>query len=318
MRISACVLVSLLGGGISDDADIIVAPEESDFIQQAEEEEKKSEEAESNDGSGTTGVIDDSNASFTSPKTLIYVCEGTARPISFCQFPFTTLAGNEYTSSCADKVEDNPDYSVDRPWCFTSATEWGFCDCQAFFDYTYVVSHNPTNNSLRDLTAQIKISYPGTVWCALWTNSSFSPPLSDVTSGAIVGGSIEITRDMLLQDIDGQVDFSASLDQMKSPLYLSCQANIPGLPSNPNPVVTLLGTKKDMLDDPSDAADPGPIKPRLVTRTSGALMYSTLICLTLAGFFFYRYAMDRRDHLLKFTRISQEETIRKPFTKTSP
>ena len=313
--LAICSTAFLLHASASDnsgDADIIAAPEESDFSAQAEEREK-----EENIQSDPPNVISDDTSNVQPPTTLIFVCEGTAQTLSFCQFPFTTLAGNEYTRSCADKVEDNPDYSVDRPWCFTSATEWGFCDCNAFFDFTYVISHNAQLSSKRDITVQIKMTYPGTAWCSLWSDDTYLPPMSAIEQGQVSGAVVNITRDMIVQDINGQVDFSVPLEQVKTHPHLTCQASIPGLPTNPNPVSTTLGTKKDMLEDPSDSSDTSQDKPRLVTRTSGALMYSTLILMTLAGFFFYRYAMDRRIHILKFIQVSQDDTVNKPLSQAA-
>ena len=241
------------------------------------------------------------------PKTLIYVCGGTAKDLAYCQFPFSTLAGNYYTSTCADKVEDNPDYSVDRPWCFTSATEWGFCDCEAFFDFSYFTEHNAENKALRDVKIQVKLDYPGTVWCSLWNTQDHFPPLVDIQSNQVTGASTNVSEDMITRKIDGQLVFSATPEFMKSHLYLSCQAHVPGLLNQPKPVVTQLGTKKDMLDDPDEDAAVAPPKARLVTETSGALMYSTLIIMVLASFLFYQYAMDRRAKVMTFTRISQDD-----------
>jgi hypothetical protein len=242
------------------------------------------------------------------PKTLIYVCGGTAKNLAYCQFPFSTLAGNYYTSTCADKVEDNPDYSVDRPWCFTSSNEWGFCDCDAFFDFTYFTEHNAENKTLRDIKIQVKLDYPGTVWCSLWKTPDSLPSLEDIEASRATGGSTSVSEDMIARKIDGQVGFSATPEFMKSHLYLSCQAHVPGLLNQPKPVVTQLGTKKDLVDDPDDDAAAAPPKARLVTQTSGALMYSTLIIMVLASFFFYQYAMDRRAKVMSFMRISQEDS----------
>jgi hypothetical protein len=249
------------------------------------------------------------------PSTLIYVCSGTAKPMAYCQFPFSTLAGNHYTSTCADKVEDNPDYSVDRPWCFTSASEWGFCDCDAFFDFSYVTDHNFSDKTLRDIKVQIKLDYPGSVWCALSPDSKSLPSLSGVTSGAVTGAATSVTHDMIARDISGQLQFSATPDFMKAHVFLSCQADVPGLINKPQPVVTQLGTEKDMLDEPDDDEDTAPPKPRLVTKTSGALMYSTLIFMILTAILFYRYAMDRRMQMLSFIRLDQDESVVHPLTQ---
>jgi hypothetical protein len=299
------LILTLVRTETKEDSDLMSAPEEAEFLEQAERERK--EELNLAEGLNPqpdhSGNLDDQSSN--PPTTLIYVCEGSSKPLAYCQFPFTTLAGNEYTSSCADKVEDNPDYSVDRPWCFTSATEWGFCDCEAFFDFSYVTSHNAADSSIRDLTIQVKLSYPGKVWCDLGSDESYVP----LPSSLPVDSVVEVTRGMILENINGQVEIHATLDRMKSHPYLSCHAAVPGLRTNPKPMITKLGTKKEVLEDPDDDDSPEE-KPRLITHTSGALMYSTLIFMTLASFFFYRYAMDRRARLFSFIRLVDGEAAK--------
>ena len=288
--------------------EVISAPEEIDFANQANIPQTSTESIDSE-------ILEDNNKPEQfPPQHLIFVCEGTAKSLSYCQFPFSTLAGNDYSSTCADKVEDNPDYSVDRPWCFTSATEWGFCDCQGFLDFSYVSGQYGTDHDIRDFKVQIILSHPGTVWCALSQSDTSLPSLQDVITQKVPGGSTDVTIAMVRQDVNGQVEFHANLDIVRTHPFLSCQASVPGLPANPGPVVTKLGTKKDMLEDPTDDLDNTPAKPRLITHTSGALMYSTLIVMILAGFFFYRYAMDRRAKMLSFTRLETDETSKQSLS----
>ena len=241
------------------------------------------------------------------PATLIYTCGGTAEKLGFCQFPFATLAGNEYTHTCADKVEDNPDYTVDRPWCFTSASEWGFCDCDAFFDLTYVTLPNAHDATLRDIQIQVTLDYPGTIWCALSANKTHIPSLADIQQNAkpteFVGATGIMMPEMILRDLVAHVVFSATPAFMKTRPFLSCQAHVPGLLKQPEPIGMVLGSNRVDPGGNKQPDDEDEDPPHLITETSGAMMYSTLIIMLLSGFIGVRYAMDRRDEMLKFALL---------------
>lgn len=247
------------------------------------------------------------------PSTLIYTCGGTAEKLAYCQFPFETLAGNEYTHSCADKVEDNPDYTVDRPWCFTAASEWGFCDCNAFFDLTYVTLPHPGDTTLRNVQIQVTLDYPGSVWCSLSANSTHLPTHAEIENKShpndFAGASASIGTEMILRNVVAQIVFSATPAFMKARPYLACQAAVPGLLTQPDPIGLLLGSNRvdpggdHQPDDEEDAP------PRLVTETSGAMMYSTIIIMLLSAFIGVRYAMDRRDQLLRFALLEDRSGL---------
>jgi hypothetical protein len=318
MKLAVLAALALIANGGSNSTlsdELMDLPGEGGNANQANEEDSEEDREEQENSKPEETNVETTPEQL--PSNLIFVCEGTAKALSYCQFPFSTLAGNHYTSTCADKVEDNPDYSVDRPWCFTSATQWGFCDCEGFLDFTYVSNQLGNDHNTRAFTVQMKLSHPGTVWCALSQTEAAVPALADVTGQKVIGASTDVSIDMIRQEINGQIEFQASLEVVRTHPFLSCQADIRGLPANPKPVVTKLGTKKDMLEDPTDDSDNQLVKPKLVTRTSGALMYSTLIVMILAGFFFYRYAMDRRIKMLSFIRLEQEETALRPLKVVS-
>lgn len=245
------------------------------------------------------------------PETLIYVCGGTAEPLGFCQFPFTTLAGNSYTHSCADKVEDNPDYAVDRPWCFTTATEWGFCDCTTQIWLSYVSLQNGQNSTMRDIQVQVDMEYPGTIWCSLAATPNDLPSLHTIVNNTeanrYAGGFSILRRDMILRSVKAQIVFTTTPAYMKSHPYLACQARVPGILTPPEPSILKLGANTATpIDDNTDTeVEP----PKILTETSGALMYSVVIFMILGGFIGYRYAMDKRAELLAFARIAQEDSI---------
>lgn len=235
------------------------------------------------------------------PTTLIYTCEGSAAKLAYCQFPFSTLAGNEYTNSCADKVEDNPDVSVDRPWCFVSATKWGFCDCQANLDFNYIATHH-------EIRVQANLDYPGTVWCALMAEKDTLPSLAMVVNGTepgrYQGGWGEISAGMIMASIDAQIVFSANFTNVTKN-FIACQANVPGIAIQPTSVGTLLGSQTP--DDPEPETPEHP-PPQLITRTNGATIYSIIIMIVLGSFIGVRYALDQR-RLIMFSLLAQDPKV---------
>ena len=262
------------------------------------------------------GSLDDFSDGTTAapPATLIYTCGGTANQLGFCQFPFTTLAGNEYTHSCADKVEDNPDYTVDRPWCFTAASEWGFCDCSATFDMTYVTAQNLRNSSLRDIQVQVSLDYPGTIWCSLTVNETRLPTLTQVMNAGntvtYAGGAAAMSDDMVLRSMDAHVLFSATPDFMKAHPYLACQASVPGLLTQPDAIGMMLGSNTVKPPSPGDPNDDGSnAGPVLLTETSGAAIYSLIIAMILGSFIGVKVALEKRAALLAFSPIANKEGV---------
>jgi hypothetical protein len=249
------------------------------------------------------------NESASPPSTLIYTCGGTADLLGYCQFPFTTLAGNTYTNSCADKVEDNPDYTVDRPWCFTSASEWGFCDCRAAFSFAYVTTQNALNSTIHDIRIQISVNYPGTVWCSLSSDKKSIPSLSQLNasnSTNFIGSSTYVSPDLIKADLDAIVTFSATTIFIKAHPWLACQASLPGLSNQPSPLGLILGASGSASNGGTDNPSASSV-PFLVTTTSGALMYSVLIAMILGGFIGTRTALDQRRKLLRFAKLDTEE-----------
>jgi hypothetical protein len=232
---------------------------------------------------------------------LIYTCGGTSKELSYCQFPFTTLAGNTYTTSCADQVEDNPDISTDRPWCFVSATEWGFCDCESNFDFTYITF--PHNSTAREIAIQATIDYPSRIWCNLQSANDTSL----VGTGGPHGGSANMTNVMIWRSMAAQINFIVPIEYMRSHTKIVCQAQSDGLLKQPDPVSVLLGsnTRKptdDDEDDDEDAKD----GLRLITRTNGATVYSVVIVMIVVTAIGVRLALDARKKLM-FTLINDEE-----------
>ena len=251
---------------------------------------------------------DNNNGNPPPPTTLIYTCGGTAKQLAYCQFPFATLAGNEYTHSCADKVEDNPDYTVDRPWCFTGASEWGFCDCLATIDFTYVTAPNWHNNTMRDISVQVTIDYPGTLWCALTAKGDKLPGLNTVANktepARYMGGVGMMTTDMILRNMQSQISFTSSPEFMKAHPYLTCQATIPGLLIQPEPNTMMLGSNTPKPDrPPTDEEEP----PKILTETGGALMYTTVVTMILGFLLGYRYAMQKRQQIVMFSKLDGNE-----------
>jgi hypothetical protein len=232
------------------------------------------------------------------PTNAIYTCGGTAQgELSFCQFPFTTLAGNEYTNKCADQAEDNPDVSVDRPWCFVSATDWGFCDCSATLDFTHLVAPDTSNKTKADIVVQVTIDYPATIWCYLeGVDAKTSIGLAEVTNGTVAGATTTISAEMILQSIVATVLFPASVHVMQAKPILVCSANCPGLMTQPEPVKIALGTRPD--EEETDRTEPDLSKPHLITRTSGSLVYSIVILMLLGSIIGARYALDIREKMM--------------------
>ena len=226
-------------------------------------------------------------ASLDPPDTLIYVCEGTADyPLAYCEFPFSTLAGNEYTNSCADLVEDNPDVSVDRPWCFVSATDWGFCDCQAQLSFHAITV---TTGSKVQLTVQATLDHPGTVWCSLTAPVDPLPALNST----YVGASGQVTDVMILSSISATFSFTVDVAVTKTKNYLACQALVPGIAIQPKSVGYILGSTP--TDAPTTEEE---TSIKLITVTNGATIYSLMILVVLGSFIGTRYALDLRKLML--------------------
>ena len=243
------------------------------------------------------------------PATLVYTCGGTAPHPSYCEFPFTTLAGNSYTQSCADKVEDNPDYTVDRPWCFTSATEWGFCDCSGqIVSLKYVTIPNAHNATLKDIEVQVTMDYPGTVWCSLSASADKLPTLASILNNTNIGGVGMVSTDMIVQNVETQIVFSATAAMMKSHPYLACQGHMPGMETQPSPVGLILGSGSS-VNNGDDSDEP----PLILTYTSGAMMYSVVIIMVLGFFVGYKYAMDSRVQVINKARRAYEESLAGPI-----
>ena len=230
--------------------------------------------------------------------TVIYTCGGTARDdLPFCQFPFSTLAGNEYTDKCADQVEDNPDVSVDRPWCFVSATDWGFCDCTASLDFSHLVSPDPADSTKGNIAVQVTIDYPATTWCYLeGVDAKAQVGLAHLMNGTVVGGSTVISAAMIRQAMVASISFTASLHTMQANPVLACSANCTGVMTNPETVKMVLGTRPDETDN--EDPEPDSTRPRLLTRTSGALVYSIVILMLLGSIIGARYALGIREKMM--------------------
>ena len=241
----------------------------------------------------------DLNGTSIPNSNVIYTCGGTAegQQLSYCQFPFTTLAGNEYTNKCADQAEDNPDVSVDRPWCFVSATDWGFCDCTPSIDFTYLVAMDSVNKTIGNIVVQVSLDYPGTVWCYLEpTGSKTNVQLAHIQNGTVTGGSTTISAAMILQSMVATLSFNASIHSMQTNPVLACSANCTGMVLQPDPMKIVLGSRPE--DDEEEDPDPESTKPRLLTHTSGALVYSILILMLLGFIVGARYALNMRERLM--------------------
>ena len=249
----------------------------------------------------------DSKAVLEPQGTVIYTCGGTAKgDLSYCQFPFTTLAGNEYTNKCADQVEDNPDVSVDRPWCFVSATDWGFCDCTGNLDFTHLVTPDPSDPTKGHIVVQVNIDYPGTIWCYLeGVDSKAQVGLAQITNGTVAGGSTVISAAMIMQSMVASISFSASVHTMQANPVLACSANCTGLMTQPETVKMALGTRPDEIDQEEPETDPN--RPRLITRTSGALVYSIVILMVLGSIIGARYALEIRERMM-FSMLANDAT----------
>lgn len=260
----------------------------------------------------------DLNVTSIPDSNVIYTCGGTAEgQLSFCQFPFTTLAGNEYTNKCADQVEDNPDVSVDRPWCFVSATEWGFCDCTPSLDFTYLVAIEPVNKTKGDIVVQVSIDYPGTVWCYLeGMKSNNKVQLAHIQNGTVYGGSTTISAAMILQSMVATVSFTAPINSMQTNPVLACSANCTGMTIQPDPVRIVLGSRPEEDDDEEDPEQES-TKPRLLTRTSGALVYSIFMLMILGFIVGARYALGIRERLM-YTILNEHEGHHTSFGHAVP
>jgi hypothetical protein len=296
--------------------DLIIPSSGSDAWQEALEAGRNVSESidPKKDSSSGTSSGDPLNGVVASPhnaSTLIYTCGGTAGPLGFCQFPITTLAGNTYTESCADKVEDNPDYTVDRPWCFTSAAQWGFCDCQAAFSFAYVTTGNTKIVNHRDIRIEVSVNYPGTVWCSLSSDSKTLPSLAQLknNTSSFAGGFTDVTPDLIIANIDAFVTFSVADTFIKSHTHLACQALLPGLQTQPSPIGVKLGASGSATNGGTESPFPTSSVPFLVTTTSGALMYSVLIAMILAAFIGTRTALDYRNKLLRLAKISTRDPL---------
>ena len=241
-------------------------------------------------------------ASDDPPATLIYVCGGSSEELEYCEFPFTTLAGNEYSHSCADQVEDNPDVFVDRPWCFVSASRWGFCDCKATIGFTYITQSHSGGGV--HLVVQAHTDYPGTIWCSLSDPASALPKLSDITNSTnpakFAGGAAVLTDHMIYAQMDVQIEFTVNATFAHVNSFLACQAFVPAIATQPEPIGLILGTVTDFPDSTDEDT-----KPKLVTSTNGATIYSLIILILLGGFIGTRYALDQRK-LLMFELLADQ------------
>ena len=247
-------------------------------------------------------------------ENVIFTCGGTAEGnLAYCQFPFTTLAGNEYTNKCADQVEDNPDVYVDRPWCFVSATDWGFCDCEASIDFTHLVTTNSVDKNKTDVVVQVSMDYPGTIWCYLEAGrqndddaSKNNKPLSAIENGTVVGASTTISAPMIIQSMVATISFSVQSHSVHLTPVLACSANCTGLMIQPLPVRVTLGTNPADKDDEGEDDVVESTRPHLITRTSGALVYSIVMLMLLGSILGARYALNIREKLM-FVALNQDD-----------
>jgi len=243
---------------------------------------------------------------------LIYTCGGTGSDLSYCQFPFSTLAGNTYTDKCADQVEDNPDISTDRPWCFVSATEWGFCDCEANLDFTYITAPVHGDTSSREFEIQVRMDFPATVWCNLQAETDENlRSLESIAGKPGAGGVAAITDAMIWRSMGARIVFNAKVDFMKIHKKIVCQAKSEGLVKQPSFVSMLLGTNTKRPDgsseDGSDDSDDDKAGPVLLTRTNGATVYSVLVFMLITSAIGVGLALEARKKLMFMLVNNMEE-----------
>jgi Ca2+-binding RTX toxin-like protein len=132
--------------------------------------------------------------------------------------------------------------------------------------------------------------------------------LSSLNS-SVTGSSTNVTSELIEAGIDSFVQFSATTPNfIKAHSYLACQAAIPGLANQPQPLVVTLGVSGSASNG-VDGYESASSVPFLVTTTSGALMYSVVIGMILGSFIGARTALDYRRKLLRFSKLETKDPL---------